>query len=78
MDELFPAAAAVARVAVPRAKVPRADRRIGELLGLFRAEKADIAVGIAVERALIFVKKQVILPPVELEKDRMNAYVGSR
>ena len=68
VDELFPAAAAVARVAVPRAQVPRADRRIGELLGLFRAEKADVAVGVAVERALIFVKKQVILPPVELKK----------
>ena len=68
VDELFSAAAAVARVAVPRAKVPRADRRIGELLGLFRAEKADVAVGVAVERTLVFVKEQVILPPVELKK----------
>ena len=48
--------------------MPRADRRIGELLGLFRAEKADVAVGVAVERTLVFVKEQVVFPPVELKK----------
>ena len=48
--------------------MPRADRRIGELLGLFRAEKADVAVGVAVERTIVFVKEQVVFPPVELKK----------
>ena len=68
VDELFSAAAAVARAAIPRAQMPRAHGGVGKLLRLFRAEEADIAVGIAVERTLVFVKEQVILPPVELKK----------
>ena len=68
VDELFSAAAAIARAAIPRAQMPRAHGGVGKLLRLFRAEKADAPIGIALDRALFLVKKQVILPPVEFKK----------
>ena len=68
VDELFPAAAAIARAAIPRAQMPRAHGGVGKLLRLFRAEKADAPIGIALNCALFLVKEQVILPPVEFKK----------
>ena len=68
VDELFSAAAAIARAAIPRAQMPRAHGGVGKLLRLFRAEKADAPIGIALDRALFLVKEQVILPPVEFKK----------